>query len=194
MIRRYYNAEVSTISRGTDDPIIEGVSTLFDVESPNWEGFIEVVHKGFFDDVVDDDVVALLEHDGKYPLAGVRNNTLVLNIDDVGVTYSFVPSSTSYSRDLLSNVRSGLINQSSFSFSVTGDGQQWEELPDGTIKRHLIKAERWFDVSPVTHAYYPETTVVTKNIKQEYSEFLATRQKTSYHDWIGLELDLLKLN
>lgn len=193
MIRRFYKTEIR--AKGEESPVIEGYSTLFDVESPNWEGFIEVVHKGFFDDVIEDDVVAMWEHDSKYPLAARRNGTLSLEIDEKGARYGFEPTQTSYSKDLLSNVRSGLVNQSSFGFMVKRDGgQSWEEKSDGTVVRHLLKASRWLDVSPVTHAYYPDTTVVARNIRHEYDRFMETRKKTSYHDWIGLELQLMTLN
>lgn len=192
MIRRYYKTEIR--AKGDERPVIEGYSTLFDIESPNWEGFTEIVHKGFFDDVLDDDVVAMWEHDSRYPLAAKRNGTLALEIDEKGAKYFFSPSNTSYSQDLLSNVRSGLVNQSSFGFIVKRDGgQSWEEKEDGTIVRHLLKASRWLDVSPVTHAYYPDTTVIARSIKQEYNHFLETRASKSYHDWIGLELQLMQL-
>lgn len=192
-MRRYFNTEIR--AKGDDSPKIEGFSTLFDVKSPNWEGFVEVVHRGFFDDVLEDDVVAMWEHDSRYPLAGVRNGTLSLTVDEKGVKYAFEPTQTTYSRDLLTNVRSGLVNQSSFGFMVKSEGgQSWEELEDGTVVRHLIKASKWLDVSPVTHAYYPETTVIARNIRQEYDQFMETRKKTSYHDWIDYELRLMELD
>lgn len=190
MIRRNFGSEIRAKGEDTK-PIIEGYSTLFDVESPNWEGFIEVVHKGFFDDVLSDDVVAMWEHDSKYPLAGVRNKTLNIDIDDKGVKYAFNPSDTSYSIDLLKNVKAGLVNQSSFGFFVKKDGgQSWEEKSDGTIVRHLLKAAKWVDVSPVTHAYYPDTTVVARSIQQDYKSFLDTRKRKTYY-WCDLELQLI---
>ena len=191
-MRRIYSTEMR--AKGDDSPMIEGFSTLFDVESPNWEGFVEVVHKGFFDEVLEDDVVAMWEHNSEYPLAAVRNKTLTLKIEDKGVRYSFAPTETTYSRDLYTNIKTGLVDQSSFGFMVKRDGgQTWEEREDGTVVRHLIRASKWIDVSPVTHAYYPQTSVVARSIQEEYTEFMETRKKTSYHDWIGLELQLMAL-
>lgn len=187
IIRRNHKTELRT--QDDESGRIEGISTLFGVESPNYGGIIEITHKGFFDGVTTKDVVAMWEHDSAMPLAAVRNGTLSLDIDDVAVKYGFEATETSYSKDLLINVRSRLVDQSSFGFYVKS--QEWEERDDGTLVRHLIKAEKWIDVSPVTHAYYPDTSVVAKSLRSAYNDFLETRPKVSYH-WMDLDLKLLK--
>lgn len=191
-MRRYYKTELRAVGEEGQAPVIEGMSTLFNVRSPNWQGFTEVVHPEFFSEVMDDDVVAMWEHDPKMPLAGVRNGTLELRISKKGVTYRFEPTATTYAQDLLVNIRSGLVNQSSFGF--VPEEVDWETEEDGTVVRHLLKAAKWFDVSPVTHGYYPQTSVkIGRSLREEYHEFLETRNKVSYHDWMDLDLELLRL-
>ncbi len=151
-------------------------------------GFTEVVLPGFFDDLEERDVVAMLEHLPQYPLAAEKNGSLTIDINEKGVQYSFEASDTTYSEDLLKNVRSGLIDQSSFGFvPFKGErGEEWERK--GTkLVRYLKRAKVWFDVSPVTHAAFPDTTVALRS----YEKFLAERKSKSYH-WIDMDLKLKK--
>lgn len=144
---------------------------------------------------MDDDVVAMWNHDSSMPLAGVRNATLSLSIDEIGVHYDFESNGTSYSKDLLINISSGLVDQSSFGFYIKENGgESWEVKEDGTIVRHLLKASKWLDVSPVTHAYYPQTSVIVKSIRQDYNRFLETRKPVLYHDFMDCDIALAGLN
>jgi len=178
---RTYKSEFRNI--GEDSPRIEGYSTLFNTESRTFSSsigeFVEIVTKNAFDGADTSNVVAMWEHKSEFPLAATRNNTLDLEIDERGVKYAFSPSETTYSKDLLINIRSGLVNQSSFGFTFApGDeGQEWERRDDGKLVRYIKRIQDWFDVSPVTHAAFPDTSVAERS----YKHFIEERKAKTYY-------------
>uniref|UniRef100_UPI001642DB95 HK97 family phage prohead protease n=3 Tax=Bacillaceae TaxID=186817 RepID=UPI001642DB95 len=56
-----------------------------------------------------------------------ESGRLELEIDGIGLKFRFKPSDTSYARDLMENIRSGVINQCSFAFSLDYNDQEPDE-------------------------------------------------------------------
>jgi phage head maturation protease len=63
----------------------------------------------------------------------------------------------------------GDINQSSFAFRVSKDGEDWAEDDEGVVVRTIHKMQRLFDVSPVSMPAYPDagSAVRSMNAWQE---------------------------
>jgi HK97 family phage prohead protease len=140
---------------------VVGYAAKFEVRSEDM-GFVEVIARGAFDDVLGDDVVALFNHDPNQPLARTIAGTLRLSVDDVGLRYEFDLADDECSKRVAAFINDGRVNASSFAFTVAIDGDRWEREADGTIKRTILKVGRLYDVSPVTYPAYPDATVALR--------------------------------
>ena len=107
-------------------------------------------------------VVATINHDPNQVLgrSGVNMN---LSSDSIGLKFTVKPTDTSFARDLIANIKAGVINQCSFAFTVanTDEAQDWEESDQDGVdyERTIRQIDRLFDVSVVTTPAYPDTEV-----------------------------------
>ena len=142
--------------------------------------FFEIIEHGAFDDVLNDDVRALFNHESELILARSKagQGTLKIGVDETGLWYQFEAPDTTVGRDLLVSLQRGDIDQSSFSFSVSEDGQSWVESKDGdgptVLTRTITKVSRLYDVSPVTYPAYEDTEVDCRSIEALAKQFRKT--------------------
>ena len=194
--RRTFNTTEMRLDKENERRVV-GYASVFNSLSENLGGFRELISERAFDGVMEDSVVALINHDMNYPLARTDNGTLTLSVDSKGLRYSFdVPEGLSYGNDLLINLRSGNIFQSSFGFIVEEDS--WERK-DGEHIRTIEKVSRLIDVSPVTIPAYPEATAqvstVAKrnlNLQKEKHENQKEEQDLHKRNLIELKLKIIK--
>ena len=92
-----------------------------------------------------------------------------LEIDDKGLKYTFEAPNTTVGNDLLELVGNGVIDKSSFAFTVPEDGDEWE-LHGDMLVRHIYKIDKLYDVSPVLVPAYQETSCTT--LDNEYEKML----------------------
>lgn len=163
--RRVYAHEVRVADESEGEAKIVGYAAVFDKWSRDLGSFIERIKPGFFEGLLDDpETFALFNHNYDMPLAAIKNRSLTLSVDAIGLRYEFVAPDTTAGRDLVTNVRSGLVSESSFGFAV--EESDWEENEEsGLWERTLIKGRKLYDVSPVTLAAYPDTTVAVGEMR-----------------------------
>lgn len=152
---------------------ISGYAIVFNSQSENL-GFFETIERGAldYDTLQESDVFALLNHDENKVLArakyGVGN--LMLTIDEKGLRYDFDAMHTPLGDEVLEYVRNGVIDASSFAFTIADGGEQWERRSDGNAYRTITKIDRLFDVSPVFSPAYSATSCSCRsyeNFKKE---------------------------
>ena len=124
------------------------------VNSPSQDiGFREYIHPEALTDelIKESDIFALLNQDEHDVLARCKNGVgnLKLTIDARGLKYEFDALNNELGDRVLSYVQSGIIDGSSFAFTVADDGQKWTRNADGSIQRDIYKFERIYDISPV---------------------------------------------
>lgn len=166
--------------------------------------FQEIISRGALDGADMSNVVALFNHNVNMPLA--RNTVegevgrLWLDVDAVGLHFRFTPTDTSYARDLLENVRAGVVNQCSFAFSVAEDdgAEEWTYDTERDIYlRRINRFARIYDISVVTSPAYPDTeAVVGQRSLERIRELEAARSRPKIareREKLLLELDLLTL-
>ena len=145
---------------------VRGYAAVFDSPSAVLRSskgeFVEVIDPGFFDVVLEDDVMALFNHDQNLVLARSTrgHGTLRLFDDGKGLGYEFEPDARqSYAQDLLVALERRDVTGSSFGFTVRDGGDSWARRPDGMLVRHLLRggAAQLFDVGPVTYPAYRDT-------------------------------------
>lgn len=163
-----------------EDRTISGYGALFNTLSENLGGFREKIEPGAFDDVLQDDVRALFNHNPDKILARTqtpegKDPTLNIGVDATGLNYSFGVPDTSYARDLVTSIDRGDISQSSFAFIVADD--RWEEDEEGRLIRTILKIARLFDVSPVTYPGYADTTVAARAMQDYQNQQLSVRSQ-----------------
>jgi HK97 family phage prohead protease len=162
--------ELRAAAEGEEPKKVFGYAAKFNSESEILEKrgmqFVEVIEKGAFDGVLNNDVRALFNHNSNLVLARSKNGTgsLQIGVDDAGLWYEFEAPDTQLGRDLLTSIRRGDIDSSSFGFVVGKD--RFEKRNDGKIQRVISSVSELLDVSPVTYPAYPEATVAFRALEQ----------------------------
>ena len=171
--RNFPLTELRIEKRDDDSREVVGHASVFNSLSEDLGGFRETIAPGAFDDVLQDDVRALFNHDPNMILARTKSGTLTLSVDERGLQYRFNAPDTTAGRDLMVSLERGDIDQSSFGFRVADD--EWENR-DGQVVRTVLKFSRLFDVSPVTMPAYPDTDVAKRELRAFMEE--ATKPET----------------
>ena len=98
--------------------VVEGYAAKYNQVTTIGGWFREVIRPGFFDDVLNQDVRCLKNHDPNYILArsNDKKGTLELFLDDVGLGYRYTTPDITYAKDLQRSIELGDVSQSSFSF------------------------------------------------------------------------------
>jgi hypothetical protein len=155
--------------RATDDTAelhFTGHAAVFDQRTwigPKRWGFWEVVDRGFFRNVLNDDAAFLVNHDPNIVLA--RNgNTMSLSVDDTGLVVDarFSPDDAE-ARLWSARVKRGDVTKMSFAFTVAEE--EWSDDGDDEL-RSLLTAERLFDTSLVTYPAYEGTDAGMRSIRE----------------------------
>lgn len=153
--------------REGEAPKIRGIAPPWNSKSVDLGGFREVFLPSAFDKFLAKrkvDVPLLFNHDPNQILARTTNGTLRIEKTDRGLSYEGDPVPTADSEKVLTLIRTRTIFGSSFAFTVNGaKGEQFEEDERGNILRTISDATLW-DVSPVTNAAYPQSTVSARSL------------------------------
>jgi HK97 family phage prohead protease/HK97 family phage major capsid protein len=147
-----------------DDMTLEGYAAVYNSET-DLGHFREVIKPGAFDDVLDNDVRALINHDPNLILGRTTNGTLELSVDERGLKYRVKLGDQQYAKDFYESVKRGDISQSSFAFTI--EKQSWNE--ERTV-RSVDKVRQLLDVSPVTYPAYAAATVQARDQQLETEE------------------------
>ncbi len=190
--RRFTSPDIQVREAGNSN-VIEGIAAVVDSET-DLRFFREKIAPGAFDDVMNDDVVALFNHDPNFPLArtsaqGEAKLELFLNKrGDLG--YRFTAPNTSAGKDMMENIRNGIVSKSSFAFAIRE--QEWIEERDHEVPdlRIIKKLERLYDVSPVTYPAYNDTSVAARSLDSVKEPKKAYEADKVEMDKILRELDL----
>jgi uncharacterized protein len=153
--RRYTPLPVE--ARGDSSKMrIGGYASIFNRESQNLGGFVEVVAPGFFNDSKSrgwPDVMARYNHDDMHLLGTTGAGTLALTVDGTGLDYEVLaPQSRA---DVYELVTRGDVRKSSFAFRAFED--TWSSNEQGYPLRTLVSGQL-VDVAPVNIPAYTDTT------------------------------------
>jgi hypothetical protein len=135
---------------------IKGYAVVWDAVSVELGGFTESFAKGAFRKSLQGGQVikALWNHNSDMPLGSTANKTLVLREDDYGLWYEITPLDTTWARDALEAVSSGLVDGTSFGFITVKD--EWGTR-NGKRHRTVLEA-KLLEISPTPFPAYGATT------------------------------------
>lgn len=142
--------------------------TLFSIDGVDYK---ERIERGAFAGADMRDVVFLFNHEGQV-MARSKNGTLEVGEDEKGLWIKADLGSTSRSKEMYDEIRSGLIDQMSFAFVVAPDGEHYER---DSHTRVITRVKKVYDVSAVTYPANPDTTISARSffdgeIKKELEE------------------------
>lgn len=184
MIKEIRNSNNEITSILPESRTVSGYAIVFNSDSNDLGGFIERIDPTSLDGVVEkSDVLCLLNHNedrGVLARSNKGEGSLTLEIDEIGLKYTFEAPNTALGDELLEGLRRGDISTSSFAFTVGKDS--WSKLENGTYLRTINSINELFDVSPVYRAAYDATSVKADSrgldaIKQKEKEELANYYK-----------------
>lgn len=160
-----------------------GYALKFDTWSQNLGGFIETLSRDCLKDTDMSNVVYTFNHDMDKPIA--RNNiangpgSLKLTVDDTGLFFDAIPTDTTYARDLVTNMRAGVIDKCSFAFSLdhnNKDADTWDFSDKSCAKRTINKINGLYDVSSVTTPAYLNTDCGVRSL-EEHKKLIETKEQ-----------------
>ena len=156
-IERRYTSQPVLVDGG-DSPRIRGYAAVFNSLSEDM-GFREKVDPHAFDGTLNDDVRALWNHNSDAVLGRTKSGTLRLSVDAKGLKYEIDPPDTQAARDLMTSMKRGDVDSSSFGFVTNDDSWDYSTTP---ATRTLLNVSL-FDVSPVTYPAYSAATSEARN-------------------------------
>jgi HK97 family phage prohead protease len=154
--------EVRDSGSGAGIYTVKGHAAVFNKWSLDLGGFREKIKPGAFDETLSRNphVLHLWDHDTSRALSSTRSTQypLELRTDPSGLRFYSKVAPTSYSNDLRTLLEGGVIDQSSFAFTVAKD--EWKisgEDEDEVVERTIIEVKDLFDVTTCAMGAYPTT-------------------------------------
>lgn len=151
------NLAVREQQDGQQEKVIEGYFAVYGSETELWPGAFEEIKKGAFDDTLENDIRALINHNTELVLGRNKAGTLTLEADDKGLWARVVINEQDTDAlNLYARVQRGDVDQCSFGFNIIEESTEFRE--DGTIKWTIEKIDL-HEVSIVTFPAYEATSV-----------------------------------
>lgn len=171
--REYRDLRLEIVQEPEDEKrmIVGGYASTFDHSYLIGYDFddtkiMEQVEKTAFDTSDMSDVIMQYDHAGRV-FARTRNNTLELNVDDIGLGIKAFLGGTELGRQLYEDIQGGYIDRMSFGFIVDRSQDLWtEEAIDGekVFLRTIRKIDKVFDVSAVSFPANDATAISVRSL------------------------------
>ena len=181
---RQFDCQELRAENTADGVIVRGYAAVFDSLSEDLGGFKETINRSAFDGVLEDDVVALLNHDNNIVFGRTSSGTLKLSVDERGLVSEIKMPNTQAAKDTIALMERGDISKMSFGFYVNKD--DWKESERGFV-REVKEVKRLVVISIVTRPAYNETSVGLRSLD------LYRQSKTEDLGLSKLKFKLLKL-
>lgn len=170
------------IESRSDDPAtgrtISGYAAKFDKWSSPIRGwFIEMIAAGAFDDCDMTDVIMCFNHNENSILARTVSKTLILEVDAIGLRFSFDAPNTACGNDMVELVGRGDVRQCSFRFVVSKDEWTYADEENGLEydQRKILAFARLFDVSLVVYPAYNDTEASVRHLEERKAEHMRSK-------------------
>jgi hypothetical protein len=161
---------------GKNEPVLAGLAAVYNKRSQvigGMGGFTEIIEPGFFSGVMDQDVLATIEHNNERLVGRTKSGTLKISDSDEGLrTENKIPP-TSDGNDLLTLVKRGDISGMSFKFRCADGGSKWEsDSTTGAVTRTLMAGgcEELADITYTCDPAYKDTAVAERSMTEFRSQ------------------------
>ena len=175
-----------------EEMIVEGYASTFEPYVLWREGDVEIreqIDPHAFDNADMTDVIMQYDHEGRV-YARQSNGTLELSVDDHGLKVRADLSKTAGSRQLYEDIKSGMITQMSFAFTIAEDSYDKKER-----LRTINRIRKVYDTSAVSIPANPGTEIAARSyfngaIEAERAERLAAEEHDRKVKELRLRLSL----
>lgn len=139
---------------------IEGYFATFGGIYELWPGVTESIDPHAFDDALNDDIRALIDHETRLVLGRNKAGTLELRVDSHGLWGSIeINEADSDAMNLYARVQRGDVSQCSFGFEILSEKTDIRD--DGTV-HWTIEKVKLYEVSCVTFPAYKDTSITAR--------------------------------
>jgi uncharacterized protein len=139
---------------------IEGYFSTFGGIYELWPGATESIDPHAFDEALNDDIRALIDHETRLVLGRNKAGTLELRIDAWGLWGSIeINEADSDAMNLYARVQRGDVSQCSFGFEILSEKTDIRD--DGTV-HWTIEKVKLYEVSCVTFPAYKDTSITAR--------------------------------
>ena len=160
---------------GESGRTVTGYAAKFETWStPIYGWFIEKIRSGAFEGCDMTDTIMCFNHNIDAILARVASQTLTLEVDEVGLRFSFDAPNTSLGNDMVELLRRGDVNKCSFRFIVEQDEWLYADEDNGLKhdQRTIIKISKLYDVALVVYPAYKDTEASVRHLEERKAEYL----------------------
>jgi HK97 family phage prohead protease len=141
--------------------VIRGYAAVFESESQDLGGFVEIVERGAFDEVMKSNPDVFGKYNHERVIGRTTSGTMRLMVDERGLRYEIDPPRAA--ADVVELIQRGDIRGSSFAFRSNPKDESWQRDADGRMIRRIKKFSFLGDAGPVdTPAYLATETYVSK--------------------------------
>ena len=145
--------------------ILRGTPVVFDTPTVLFEydgiKYYEQIDRGAFDEADMRDFILNVNHE-LAPYARSKNGTLNYNIGDAFEIEAILNAEDERHVQLYRDVKTGLIDQMSFSFTIREQSYDEEKR-----LRHIKRVKKLYDVSAVTFPAYEQTSISARSFFEE---------------------------
>lgn len=185
---REYRAMTVTIAtpeeraEGEESYIVEGYASTFDepykLYSDDEVEVWEKVAPTAFDEADLSDVIMQYDHQGRV-FARIKNNTLALSTDEVGLFTRANLGGTDLGRGLYQEIAGGYTDKMSYGFTVAEDSREIDRSSTEKTKivRTITKVAKVYDVSAVSLPANPGTSISARFLDGAIEDARAERLK-----------------
>ena len=141
--------------------VIRGYAAVFESESQDLGGFVEIVERGAFDEVMGSNPDVFGKYNHERVIGRTSSGTMRLMVDERGLRYEIDPPRSA--ADVVELIERGDVRGSSFAFRSKPADESWQRDAGGRMIRRIKKFSFLGDAGPVdTPAYMATETYVSK--------------------------------
>ena len=171
--REHRLVEIRAVDNEENKMLIEGYAITFEKPATHkyiGRKFTETIKRGALDGTDMKDVPLRYNHNDTWLImARTRNRSLELIVDDVGLKIRAELLDTQSNRDAYKAIQAGLIDKTSFAFTVSDGGDTWSFGESETV-REVNAIDKLWDVSVVDTPFYDSTSIYARSFDLLESE------------------------
>lgn len=163
---------------GSDEKFLQGYFIKFNEETELWPGYYEQVSADAIDDDINEqDIRALFDHDTSKVLGRTKSGTLTLTKDDTGLFGKVLLNQDDpEAMSIYAKVARGDVSQASFGFFINDESGVFGE---DDAYHSLLRDIELFEVSIVALPAYPTTEIAarSKNLADIRAKLITQRKQ-----------------
>jgi HK97 family phage prohead protease len=167
--------------------VIRGYAAVFESESQDLGGFVEIVERGAFDEVMGSNPDVFGKYNHERVIGRTSSGTMRLMVDERGLRYEIDPPRAA--ADVVELIERGDVRGSSFAFRSKPADESWQRDANGRMIRRIKKFSFLGDAGPVdTPAYMATETYVSKRaLEMALVETRAAADSLKVGDFVSWE-------